>query len=142
MMADLGLQSEADLQKAVLDTRVKMIDLNADGVPEIIAQGMVNCGATGNCPFWVFRKSKSGYELLLEGEGQTFTVQAVGASGFRDIVLSRHGSYSSGDLIHYQYQEGAYREAGCYEYNWTLLEGDKVRELKEPRVNPCGNPNN
>ena len=75
MMSDLEIQSEPELQKAALDTRVKMIDLNGDGVPEVVAQGMVNCGATGNCPFWVSRKARSGYELLLEGEAQTFTIQ-------------------------------------------------------------------
>src|SRR5262249_46989396 len=56
------LKSEAELRDAVLDTRVALIDLNGDGVPEVVAQGMVNCGATGNCPFWVFRKTRLGYE--------------------------------------------------------------------------------
>jgi|HubBroStandDraft_1064217.scaffolds.fasta_scaffold98785_3 hypothetical protein len=50
MKADLGIESETDLLKAALDTRVKLIDLSADGVREVVAQGMVNCGATGNCP--------------------------------------------------------------------------------------------
>jgi len=141
MMADIEIQSETQLQKAALDTRVKMIDLNGDGVPEVVAQGMVNCGATGNCPFWVFRRARLGYELLLAGEAQTFTIQTLGASRFRDIVLSRHGSYSSGDLTHYKYREGAYQEVGCYDYDWTVLEADKVRELKEPRITPCNERN-
>jgi hypothetical protein len=58
MMSDLEIQSEPELQKAALDTRVKMIDLYGDGVPEVVAQGMVNCGATGNCPFLGFSESK------------------------------------------------------------------------------------
>lgn len=137
MMADLEIDSETELQKAALDTRVKMIDLDGDGVPEVVAQGMVNCGATGNCPFWVLRKAKLGYKLLLAGEAQTFTAQMSSNKGFRDIVLSRHGSYSSGDLAHYRYHEGAYQEVGCYDYHWTVLEGEKIRELKEPRISPC-----
>ena len=141
MMYDLEIQTEPDLQKAALNTRVKMIDLNGDGVPEVVAQGMVNCGATGNCPFWVFRKAKSGYELLLEGEAQTFTIQTSSSNEFRDIVLARHGSYDSGDLAHYVYQTGFYHEAGCYDYYWSVLEGDKVRELKEPRITPCSERN-
>jgi hypothetical protein len=141
MMSDLEIQSETELQKAALDTRVKMIDLNGDGVPEVVAQGMVNCGATGNCPFWVFRKAKFGYELLLEGEAQTFTIQTSSSNEFRDIVLARHGSYDSGDLAYYVYRKGLYQEAGCYDYNWSVLEGDKVRELKEPRITPCSERN-
>ena len=141
MMSDLEIQSELELQKAALDTRVKMIDLNGDGIPEVVAQGIVNCGATGNCPFWVFREAKSGYELLLEGEAQTFTIQTSSSNEFRDIVLARHGSFDSGDLAHYVYREGSYHEAGCYDYYWSVLEGDKVRELKEPRITPCSERN-
>lgn len=138
MMADLEIQSESELQKAVLDTRVKMIDLNGDGIPEVVAQGMIGCGATGNCPFWVLRRTKQGYDLLLEGEAQTFTVQKSSSNGFRDIALSRHGSYSSGDLTLYAYREGAYHDVACYGYEWTVLdEGGEVRELKEPRLTPC-----
>jgi hypothetical protein len=131
------IASEPQLYKAVLNTRTALIDLNADGIPEIVAQGMLNCGATGNCPFWVLRKAKSSYELLLEGEAQTFTIQNSKTNGFHDIVLSIHGSYSSGTLTDYHYNDGAYEEAGCYDYYWTVLEDDKVRKLNEPRITPC-----
>jgi len=130
------IKSEAELQQAVLETRTALIDLNNDGVPEVVAQGMMNCGATGNCPFWIFRKTKEGYELILEGEAQTFTVQPSTSNGFRDIVLSRHGSYSSGDLMRYRFHEGVYEGVACYSYEWTVIEGDKERELKEPRITP------
>ena len=131
------ITSEAELQQAVLETRTALIDLNDDGVPEVMAQGMVNCGATGNCPFWVLRKTKEGYEIILEGEAQTFTIQPSTSNGFRDIVLATHGSYSSGGLTLYQFKEGFYSDVASYCYDWTVLEGDKVRELKEPRVTPC-----
>ncbi len=139
MVADLGFEfeSESELRKAARDTRIKMIDLNGDGVPEVVAQGMIGCGATGNCPFWVLRKAKQRYELILDGEAQTFTIQKSSSNGFRDIVLSRHGSYSSGDLSHYQFHEGAYQKMGCYAYDWTVLEGEKVRDLKEAHITPC-----
>jgi len=131
------IKSDAELRDAVLDTRATLIDLNGDGVPEVVAQGMVNCGATGNCPFWIFRKAKHAYELLLDGEAQTFTIQKSNTNGFHDIVLSDHGSSTSGGLRLYKYKGNAYVEVGCYTYDWTL-EDDKVRELKEPRVTPCG----
>jgi hypothetical protein len=60
----------------------KMIDLNGDGLPEVVAQGMIGCGATGNCPFGVLRKAKQGYELILKGEAQTFTIQKSNSNGF------------------------------------------------------------
>ena len=138
MMADVGIESEAKLQEAALNTRIRMIDLNGDGSPEVVAQGMTGCGATGNCPFWVLQKSKSGYAGLLDGAAQTFTIQGSSTNGFHDIVLSTHGSYSSGSLTIYQYRQRVYRDVGSYCYEWTALEGEKVRELKEPRIHPCG----
>jgi hypothetical protein len=137
MMADVEIKSEAELKKKALDTRIALIDLNGDGVHEVVAQAMVGCGATGNCPFWVFRKSKRGYNVILQGEAQTFTVQPSSTNGFRDIVLSTHGSYSSGGLTEYHYGDGVYKDVGCYGYEWTVLEGETIRELKEPRITPC-----
>jgi hypothetical protein len=139
---DFGCAADMrELHKAVLNTQVALIDLNGDGVSEVAAQGMLNCGATGNCPFWVLRKVKSRYEILLDGLAQTFTIQEAKTNGFHDIVLSIHGSYSSGTLTHYRYNQGAYDEAGCYDYDWTALEGDQVRDLKEPRITPCSQRN-
>lgn len=137
MMASAEIKSEAELKKKALDTRIALIDLNGDGIPEVVAQAMVGCGATGNCPFWVFRKSKRGYDVILQGEAHTFTVQPSSTNGFRDIVLSMHGSYSSGDLTDYHYRDGVYKDVGCYGYEWTVLEGQTIRELKEPRITPC-----
>jgi hypothetical protein len=137
LMGDLEIKTETELKETAFETRITFLDLNGDGVPEVIAQGIANCGATGNCPFWVLKKSKLSYEVILEGEAQTFTVQRTSTNGFRDIVLSTHGSYSSGGLTNYQYEAGVYRDAGCYFYEWTVLEGRNVRELKEPRITPC-----
>lgn len=141
MMADIEvkseIESEAQLKKKALDTRIASIDLNGDGIPEVVAQATVACSADGNCPFWVFWKSKHGYDVILKGEASTFAVQASSTNGFRDIVLSTHGSYSSGSLTEYRYRDGAYKDVGCYGYEWTTREGNAVRELKEPRITPC-----
>lgn len=137
MIGELEIKTETELRKNAFATRITLLDLNGDAISEVIAQGMVSCGATGNCPFWVLKKSKQRYEVILEGEAQTFTVQQSSTNGFRDIVLFTHGSYSSGGLTNYQYREGAYRDVGCYSYDWTVLEAENVRELKEPRINPC-----
>jgi hypothetical protein len=140
MMSDLEIKSEGELQRAALDTRVKTIDLNGDGVPEVVAQGMVDCSPTGNCPFWIFRKTLRGYKLLIESYGQTFTIQSTSTNGFRDIVVSMHGSATESGLTDFRYKGGSYHDVGCYGASWTVLEADTVRELKEPLItpNPCG----
>lgn len=136
-MGDLEIKSETELRKTALETRIRLIDLNNDGTPEVVAQGVVGCGASGNCPFWVFQKLNREYEVLLQGYAQTFTIQGSSTNGFRDIVLSVHGSYSSGGLTNYRYQDGVYKDMGCYTYEWVVLEGETERELKEPRITPC-----
>lgn len=138
MMADLDIASEKQLQEAALDTRIEMVDLNGDGSPEVIAQGTPACSATGNCPLWIFQRMTHGYKLLLDGFGQTFTVQRSRTSGFREIVVATHDSATESGLIVYHYEHGVYHDVGCYQAAWSVLEGDTARQLKEPRISPCG----
>ncbi|MGH9560667.1 MAG: hypothetical protein ACRD3S_04360, partial [Terracidiphilus sp.] len=129
-MPDLGIQSEEQLAKAALDTRIKLIDLNQDRVPEVVAQGMADCSATGNCSFWIFQKTSHGYKLLLNGFGQTFTIQEASTNGFRDIVVAEHDSAFESGLTVYRYRGGKYEEAACYDAKFS-------EDSKEPRVAPC-----
>jgi hypothetical protein len=139
-MKFMGIDSEQRLRDAILDTRIELVDLNDDGVPEVIAQGTLKegCSPTGNCAFWIFQKSGREYRLLASrGAVQTFQVQRSRSNGFSDIVVEMHGSATERTLRLLQYGRGKYHVAGCYDANWTVLEGDTVRELKEPLLTPC-----
>lgn len=136
-MDDFEINSEDQLRRAALDTRIKMVDLNHAGILEVLAQSTVGCGATGNCEFWIFQKSRDGYRLLLAGEAQTFTIQKSRTNGFSDIVLGMHGSATETGLTVYRYEGGVYQEVGCYLASWTILEGEEVRQLKEPLITAC-----
>ena len=128
----------AQLQtKDILSTRIKEIDLNDDGKPEIIAQASDDnaCSPTGNCPFWVFQWSHDHYNPLLEGQAQTFTIQPLKTDEFHDLVLGFHASATKTRLTEYTFDSTAYRAAGCYEANWSDIDENGERhELKEPRV--------
>ena len=138
---DFGNSSKEQLRNATLDTRITMIDLNNDRIPEVIAQAVAGCSATGNCSFWIFQKDSSGYQMLLEADAiQTFTIQPTSNNGFRDIVLKMHGSATDSTLTEYQYKGGVYHEVGCYDASWTVLEDNNVRELNEPIITPCSQP--
>jgi len=139
-MQFLGIDSEQQLKDAILDTRVELVDLNGDGIREVVAQGTYKegCSPTGNCPFWIFQKSGRKYRLLASFDGiQTFQIQRTRSNGFRDIVVEQHGSATERTLRLLQYSRGSYHGVGCYYANWTVLEGDTVRELKEPLLTPC-----
>jgi hypothetical protein len=138
---EFDLDTKESLREAVMKTRVKMIDLDGDGVPEVVAQAFAGCSATGNCPFWIFRKTGKHYEPLLETHGQTFTIQKHSTLGYKDIVVSVHGSATQSGLMDYRYSDGQYVAAGCYNAEWEALEGNEVHELKGPRITPypCSN---
>jgi hypothetical protein len=137
---NLDVESAEQLENFALDSRVKMVDLNGEGTPEAIVQGAGDqlCSPTGNCPFWIFQRANHSYRLILyEDSVQSFTVQRTRTAGFNDIVVAMHGSAFSSGLTLFKYGHGSYHDAGCYEASWSVLEGDEVHELKEPRIIPC-----
>lgn len=142
-MADLGIQSEKELRTVAADTRVKFIDMNEDGMPEVIAQAwgvQAGCGATGNCPFWVFSKSDNGYKLILGGDGwnfQIFTVQPTVTNGYHDLVLGFHDSASEKTLEVYRFKNGKYRRGACYDADWAPMDAKGWHVLKNPIITPC-----
>jgi hypothetical protein len=140
-MWGLGIDSEQQLEDTALDTRVKMVDLNGDGIPEVIAQGggeHANCSPTGNCPIWIFQKSDHEYRLLFSMDViQSFTIERRRTNGFRDIVIATHSSYMQSGIRLLRYGEGRYNLAGCWGAYWSVLERGTVHELKEPRLTPC-----
>ena len=126
--------------KDVFNTRIKEIDLNGDGKAEIIAQATDDnaCSPTGNCRFWVFQWSRDHYNLLLESQAQTFTIQPLKTDGFHDLVLGFHGSATDTRLTEYKFEGEVYRSSGCYEANWSYFDEKGERhELKEPRITAC-----
>jgi hypothetical protein len=140
-MFSAGFESEEQLKNIALDARIKMVDLDGDSAHELIAQGgdPEVCSPTGNCFFWLFRKTNRNFKLLLYAEGiQMFTIQRTRTNGFRDIVLAMHGSAAATQLMLYKYSNGAYHDVACYNANWTVLEADTLRELTEPSITPCG----
>jgi hypothetical protein len=121
---------------------IKLIDLDGDGIPEVMAQEIglkAGCGATGNCPVWIFQRSERGYSVLLHSQAQTFTIQPTKTKRFHDIVLGLHVSATEADLTEYRFEGMAYRKTGCYEAGWTYLGKDgEYHDLREPRMTPCG----
>lgn len=137
-LTDLGDDSASKLEEEAFNTRVKLIDLNQDGTPEVIAQAMVACGASGNCPFWILRKEAGGYKLLLDDSAETFTIQKTRTNGYSDIVLALHDSAFEQTLDVYQYADGEYKGSpGCYSAIVAVMEADGIHQLAEPRVTPC-----
>jgi hypothetical protein len=131
--------SATQLTQLAADTRVELIDLNGDGVPEVIAQanGMGPCGETGNCIIWIFQWTGNGVRVLLdslenEAGFEVITVRPWSTNGFRDIVLGSHSTATLRNLVWYRYSVNAgYRSWKCY---FLSRIGDKGKTLKNPAV--------
>jgi hypothetical protein len=139
--ADHDAGSDKELREIAEKTNVAFVDFDGHGRNEIVAQGSGEdaCSPTGNCPFWILRHGRDGYRVILDADStQTFTIQSSRTNGFSDIVLGMHGSATDSTLTIYKFDGSKYRDAGCYEANWGIVDkGGTWHDLKEPRVTRC-----
>jgi hypothetical protein len=120
-------------------TRVKFIDLNGDGAPEVIAQPIGDICGAANCPLYVFQKIGTNYRAVLrKGAAQTVTVQRTRTNSYLDVVVGMHGSATEEALFVYQFSEGRYRRTHCYNESFAELGKDgEIHEHESPRITPC-----
>jgi hypothetical protein len=141
-MGGSGGRTESELEDTALDTPVKLVDLNGDRTPEVIAQGTPEdggCSPDGNCRFWVLQKSGAEYIPLISLEGiQSFTIQAGRMNGYNDVVVKSYVSRGESTLKLLQYNDGKYQESGCYQADWSASESGSRHDLNDPRLSPCG----
>lgn len=136
--------SDGDMRRLAADTRIEFVDLNGDGVNEIIAQGngLGPCGGTGNCIVLVLERTREGWSTLLDtfregklsGGFEKIRVMDTSRNGFRDIVLAGHISASERNLVVYRHSDGRYRAAECYDLDWWCWECNPPHTLKNPQI--------
>jgi hypothetical protein len=100
---------------AAKDMSVETIDLNHDGKPEFMVEGVLGgmlCGAS-NCPSWIYRKTRDGYSLLLSESGSGISVEKSSTNGYRDLRNSGHYSASETYVTIYRFDGRKYRAREC-----------------------------
>ena len=120
-------------------TLVEFIDLNGDGIAEVVAQPVGDICGAANCPLYVFQKTGTDYRVILEkGAAQYVTVEKTQTNGYLDVVVGMHGSATDHSLQVYQFHAGRYRRTHCYNESLTEIgEDGEVHELEKPRITPC-----
>ena len=118
------------------DLRFKRVDLDGDGVPELVLQGMgpTWCGATGNCAFWILRKFGGGFvEIFDSGPGQSIFLQPTRSKGWKDFVLSTHDTATRSIRDFYRFNGTRYERSSCYAFEWD----EKQPRSQVPSITPC-----
>jgi hypothetical protein len=142
---DSEITSEHELRHVALQSRFKFVDLNEDGIPEVIVQPVglkAGCGGTGNCPFWVFLKTAHGYKVILDtrdkdgiGGIELHRIEPALHGGFHDISVASHDSASARTVLIYGFRQNYYHLIRCYSLSWLSQPGMKYR--KTPSITPC-----
>lgn len=118
------------------ELRAETVDLNNDGRPELIVQG--GCAAVGNCSTWVFRKTKNGYQQLLNDEAQVVRTNSASVRGYRDIVFQVHGSAYESKISTYRFDGKHYRLKGCIYRNYSYIDKKgRFQIRKRPQITKC-----
>jgi hypothetical protein len=135
--ADLGIGSDEELRRVAADTRIAFVNLGG-GARSIVAQAggeKSGCSPTGNCPFWIFKKVRGHYSVLLDSEAQTFTIQRTRTKSLTDVVLGRHSSAFESELVLYRFNGHKYEAGPCFSASWTDDGGEHT--LRQPHLTPC-----
>lgn len=77
--------SDANLEVLHKNLKYELHDLNADGVSEIFLyiEHSDWCGAGSNCSFWMYQRTKDGYNLLVEDK--VLRLKDTITNGYRDL---------------------------------------------------------
>lgn len=111
------------------ELHAEAIDLNNDGKPELIVEGL--CSPTGNCSTSIYRKTESGYQELLNHDAQLVRVRRTMTHGYRDVVYDMHGSAFESWLFVFKFDGKKYQLKECFDSSYLGTHG---RIKKRPTV--------
>jgi hypothetical protein len=103
---------------------VTKVDLNGDGQPEYIAEvggrDGVFCGALANCPRWIFRKTRGGFERIgFDGGSRSLTPRKTTTRGYRDLRAVAGDTAVEDAVFIYKYDGREYRATDCFTRDWS-----------------------
>ena len=107
-------QEQGGARAAEEGTTVEEVDLNRDGVPEyeVGLSSPCACGMV-NCSIYVYRQSRSGYELILDGTaGFGLEVLKTSSNGYADVRIEARDTAATRSETTYKFDGKQYRESG------------------------------
>ncbi len=95
---------------------VRKVDLNGDGRPDYIVDISGGfCGTLANCPHWIYRKQRGGFERIgYDGGSRVITPRKTSTGGYRDLRAEAGSTASEDVVVIYKYDGRGYRAADCF----------------------------
>lgn len=106
-------KEEGGVRAAEENTTVEEVDLNRDGVPEyeVGLSSPCDCGMV-NCSIYVYRQSRAGYELILDGaSGFGLEVLKTSTNGYADVRVEARDNAATRSDTTYKFDGKQYRES-------------------------------
>ena len=95
---------------------VRRVDLNRDGRPEYMVEvGGGVCGALANCPRWIYRRQRAGFERIgYDAGSRVLTPRKTSTGGYRDLRAEAGSTAVEDAVVIYKYDGRRYRAADCF----------------------------
>lgn len=111
-LRDCIAREEGGVRAAEEGTTVEEVDLNRDGVPEYEV-GLASSCACGmvNCSIYLYRQSRNGYELILDGAaGLGLELLKTSSNGYADVRIEARDTAATRAETIYKFDGKQYRE--------------------------------
>lgn len=122
----LGRKLVDDSQSSTGNALVERVHLGPPEENDLVLTDRSSCSPTGNCSVLVLRAVQSGYSVVMDGIGQTYTIKRARTKGFRDIELSMHGSATESAIKAYKFNGSRYLRTGCYNVIFAASDGTEL----------------
>jgi len=109
-------QKQKEERETLMGARVGPIGLAEDGSQQVLVRGpyAAFCGASGNCPMWIFIRSSGQLRLALEMFGNAVILRSSSGHGFRDFATASHWSAYEEYFSVYRWNGTKYDPVDCY----------------------------
>jgi hypothetical protein len=118
--------------------RVKdRVDLNADGEPEVLIQGINTgfCEMTGDCENYVFTKRNGVYkQILFESYAIEYKINRSQTNGYFDIEFKDNDRLGDNAIRIYRFDGRKYRVKECYRSTWLKLHNGEEVIFNPPKI--------
>lgn len=115
------ISPESEWPKAIWEARIKLMDLDGDGIPEVLLMGGgLESSGDGNSSFRILKKLGNSYKVLYDGTAERVNFDTRRDAKHPIVVLYGHDSAYEGGLELYQIgADGTLHNLANYDVYWS-----------------------